>query len=302
MEKSKQSLKRNPNLGKKGCNTVVTERDLKILHFLWKWKLASTALIHEAIGRPLTPYSSYKALERLTRHHFIESRHTFGKNFSSWILTDKGFETIRPELGQLCEEGYGSENHWHDKNVVAFQLGEWATHSLPVVTHFTEQEMRRRTVDYYPSWVPNSKIHRPDGYTRIEGEGKESVLAFEVELWPKSLSIYETTLRFYELMKKISRVYWLVGDPFVKDIILRAKNCIQDTSLNYHVFVDLYDYINLGWDAPVKNERSERVGTMRENMQEICGDSYGKYLGNKWGQSRVSVHYDSRKVLGKKRT
>ncbi len=302
MEMKKSISKRNHNFGRSGKRQVFTERDNKILQFLWKWKLASTATVHEAIGRPLTEYSTYKALERLARNKFVETRYTFEQNFSSWILTDKGFEAIRAGLGDLCEEGYGSENHWHDRNVVAFQLGEWATHQFPIVTHFSEQEMRRRRVDYYPPWVPNSKNHRPDGYTRILTGEKESVLAFEVELWAKSLSTYETTLRFYDLMKKISRVYWLIGDPYVKDLVLRAKACIQDTSQNYHLFVDLHDYLKSGWDAQVLNERSERLGSFRENLQGLCGDSYGKYLGNKQGQSKVSVHYDPRKVLGKKRT
>ncbi|MFN9068890.1 MAG: hypothetical protein ACK5V3_16810, partial [Bdellovibrionales bacterium] len=78
-------------------------------------------------------------------------------------------------------------------------------------------------------------------------------------------------------------------------------SCIQDTSQNYHLFVDLQDYLKSGWDAQVLNERSERLGTFRENLQGLCGDSYGKYLGNIQGQSKVSVHYDPRKVLGKKR-
>lgn len=297
-----QSLARTRNLGKNGKHLVFTPRDQKILHFLWRWKLASTATIHEVIGRPLTPYSTYKALERLTKHKFIESRSTFEQNFSSWVLTDRGFESIRGSLGDLCEEGYGSENHWHDRNVLAFQLGEWATYQIPMVTHFTEQEMRRRAVDYYPSWVPNSKGHRPDGYTRIKAQDKDSLLAFEVEIWAKSLSTYETTLRFYDLIKKINRVYWLVGDSYAKDQICRAKDCIRDTSQNFHVFVDLQEYMKSGWDAVVTNERSENLGSLRRNMQELCGDIYGNNEGIKWGKSSVSVHYDTKKVLGKKRT
>jgi hypothetical protein len=150
--------------------------------------------------------------------------------------------------------------------------------------------------------VPNSKDHRPDGYTKIQTATKETLLAYEAEIWAKSLSNYENTPRFYELMRKIHRVYWLVGDPFVRDQILRAKECIRDTSLNFHVFVDLHEYMKSGWEAMITNERSENLGSVRENMQKLCGDSYGDYIGNKWGHSSVSVHYDTKKVLGKKRT
>ncbi len=224
------------------------------------------------------------------------------QNFSSWVLTDRGFESIRLSLGELAEEGYKSENHWHDRNVVAFHLGEWATHQLPVVSFFTEQEMRRRSVECYPDWVPRSKDHRPDGYTRVKLDNKETVLAFEAELWPKAVSIYEKTLRFYQLTNKVYRIYWLVGDPLVKEQILRARTCIGEQSQNLHLFVDLDQYMSLGWDAPVMNERSENLGTLRENMQVICGDVYGKIVGSTWGNSSSTVHYHTRKVLGKKRS
>lgn len=301
MDPTKCPRTRVRNLGRSGNTFFLTERDRNILHFLWKWKLASTATIHEVIGRPLSPYSTYKTLERLCRNYFIESRRTFEQNFSSWVLTDKGFETIRNSLGDLCELGYGSENCWHDLNVMAFQLGEWATNQLPIVTHFTEQELRRRSMNTYPPWVPNSKEHRPDGYTLIKTDKKEFVLAFEVEIWPKALSSYEATARFYDLMKKISRVYWLVGDPHIKELVLRAKDCIKDKSQNFHLFVDMNEYIRSGWDALVTNERSENLGSFRQTMQGLCGESYGAYLGTIGGNSRVSVHYDPRKILGKKR-
>lgn len=297
-----ETLSRVRNLGRNGKRRVFTERDGRILHFLWKWKLASTGTIHEAVGRPLSAYSTYKTLERLAKYKFIKTDETFEQNFLSWVLTDRGFEAIRPSLGSLCEEGYNSENHWHDRNVVAFHLGEWATHQLPIVTHFTEQEMRRRAVDYYPSWVPNTKEHRPDGYTKISTGNKEWVLAFEAEIWPKALSIYERTLKFYQIIKQIDRVYWLVGEPLVKSQILRARDCIRETSQNFHLFIDQKKYLEDGWDAPITNERSETLGTLRESMQGICGDVYGKCLDNKWGPSTVKVHYDTRKVLGKKRT
>jgi hypothetical protein len=294
-------LKHN-HFGKFGKKFHCTPRDYAILTFLWRWKVASTATVHEAIGRPQSPYATYKALERLELRKLIECKETQDDGVSSWTLTDRGFNAIRSSLGDLCEEGYGTENALHDRNVVAFHLGEWATHQAPIITHFTEQEIRRRPTENYPQWVPNTKAHRPDGYSRIKTENREYLLAFEVELWSKALSHYENTLKFYELMKKVWRVFWLVGDSYAKDQILRARDCIRETSLNYHVFVDLNDYMDNGWDAAVVNERSENLGSIRGTMQEICGGQFRDYLGRMKGQSTVSVHYDPRKVLGKKRT
>lgn len=290
------------NLGKRGRGFYMSDRDRNILHFLWRWKLASTATIHEAICRPQTPYSTYKTLERLAKNKLVRTEDTLEQNFSSWVLTDRGFESIRGSLGDLTEEGYKSENHWHDRNVLALHLGEWSTHQFPIVSFFTEQEIRRRPVENYPSWVPKTKDHRPDGYTRIAANDGDVILAMEAELWPKALSIYETNLKFYQLMRGIHRVYWLTGSDLVREQILRARECIKERTENLHVFVAFEDYFKNGWEASVINERSETLGSFRKTMQEICGDIYGKQLGTNWGKSNVTAHYDNRKVLGKKRT
>lgn len=301
METMKSKSQKFRNLGLHGRGFFMSDRDNKILHFLWRWKLASTATIHEAVCRPQTPYSTYKALERLARNKLIQTQRTYEQNFSSWVLTDKGFESIRASLGGLSEEGFKSENHWHDRNVLALQLGEWVTYPFPIVSFFTEQEMRRRSIDYYPSWVPKSKEHRPDGYTRIQTTDGDVVLAMEAELWPKSVNIYEATLRFYQLTRGVHRIYWLIANADIKAQILRARDCIEEQTDSLHVFVDLDDYKKNGWDAQVLNERSQNLGTFRKTMQEICGDHYGKQLGTNWGKSSVTAHYDTRKVLGKKR-
>ena len=49
----------------------------------------------------------------------------------------------------------------------------------------------------------------------------------------------------------------------------------------------------------IVNERSERVHTLRENMQEISGDFYRDIMGQFKGSSTVSVHLNKLKVLGK---
>lgn len=279
----------------------LTTRDSKILHFIWKWKLASTASIHEAIGRPLSPYSTYKTLDRLSELGYLQATRNEEHKFYSWQLTEKGFHAIRESLGELEEEGYLSENPWHDRNVMAFQLGEWATYPMPGVSHFTEQELRRRPVDLFPSWVPPMKDHRSDGYTQIATAKSPWTLAYEVELWSKSVSRYESIIRFYRMFRQLDRVYWLLGDPNIKGQIVRAKTCLRDDSENFHVFVDLNEYRGKGWDSCVTNERSETLFTIRENMRGMLGDPHGECMGTLRGQSRVTVHYDSFKVLGKSR-
>jgi hypothetical protein len=284
-----------------GPPLYASPRDRSILLYLWKWKVASTASIHEAINKIESPYSTYKVMEKLAKSGFVKSEFHWFERFHLWCLTEKGFAAIRKGFGEMKEEGFASENQEHDRLVQAFHLGEWSTFQIPIVSLFSEQEMRRLEMNRYPSWVPQAKEHRPDGYTQIRGHKKNWTIAFEVELSSKSAQRYETLLRFYKSTRDIDRVFWLVANDQIRNEILTAKSCIKDDSANYHVFVDLADYEKNGWDAVVTNERSENLFTIRENMQELCGDLYRDLLGTQQGRSGVTVHLDNVKVIGKTR-
>jgi hypothetical protein len=300
MQKTK-SKRANPHVRKPGLR-VLTPRDQAIMQYIWRWKIASTLSIHTAINETLSPYSTYKTLDRLERFGFLEGRHHLTADFHVWSLSREGFEAIMGELGELKEEGYQSENHPHDRLVQAFQLGEWSIHRFPSVTFFTEQDLRRRPVEDYPVWIPQSAEHRPDGYTRITNDEKNWTLAYEVELSAKGVQRYEQALRFYSASRQITRVLWLVGSKSIRDTILRAKDCIRDDSTNYHVFVDLKEYLEKGWDADVYNERSVKLFTLREKYQRTCGEPLSELIGNLRGRLRVHDHLQKRKVIGKTRT
>jgi hypothetical protein len=287
---------------RRGTPFSLSRRDIEIMQYIWRWKIASTRSVHEANNRDASEYSTYKILDRLERNHMLECRYNMAERFHVWQLTEYGFESIRQYLGDLKEEGYLSENHRHDRLVQAFQLGEWATHQFKEATFFTEQEMRRLPVENYPEWVPQTADHRADGYTRLVGCSRTWTLAYEVELTAKNVQKYESVLRFYRASRAVDRVLWLVGSPEVRATILRAKSCIKDDSANFHVFVDLADYIKNGWDARVTNERSETLFTLREKYRGILGEIPGEILGNGRGHSTVTVHLKNQKVIGKSKS
>lgn len=291
--------KRKKVTRKRGRLFSLLKRDVEAMLYVWRWKVASTRSVHEFVNRDKSEYSTYKMLDRLERNHFLECRFNVVEQFQLWQLTELGFNTIKEYLPELKEDGYLSENHRHDRLVQAFQLGEWATYQLSNVKFCTEQELRRAEVENYPTWVPQTSEHRPDGYTKIIGAKKSYTLAFEVELSAKHVQRYESTLRFYRAARAVDRVLWLVPQGEVKDTILRAKACTKDDSLNFHLFVDLEEFEKKGWDAAVTNERSETLFTLREKYREITGDLAGELLGNHRGRSTVTVHLDNRKVIGK---
>lgn len=293
--KTKSARRRN------GPPNYSTPRDSLILRYIWKWKVASSMSIHVSVNRSMSPYSTYKVLDKLERRGLIASNAHWNERFHIWTLTEKGFYSIRNCFGDLKEEGFGSENQVHDRLVQAFHLGEWAIYQFPIVSLFSEQEMRRIESELYPSWVPRAGDHRPDGYTQISSKNKSWTLAFEVELHAKSLQRYDSLLRYYRILKNVDQVFWLVGSPTIKNQILKAKDNIGDNSSNYHVFVDRDHFEKFGWDSVVTNERSENLFTMRENFQEICGDTYSEFMGTSPAREGVSAHLCPAKVIGKTR-
>jgi hypothetical protein len=283
----------------RGRPEYLTPRYCQILNYLWRWKLASTASVHEMINRNSSEYSTYKILFKLERSGFVTTAIDYQGRFSVWTLTKQGFSIVKTHLPELISESFLSANLNHDRLVQSFHLGEWATHQLPEVKFFTRQEIASLDPLDYPSWVPKSKEHNPDGFTQINSFNKIYTFAFEVELIEGRDSKYETILTYYRHSQQLNRVYWLVADPQIKDKILKAKSTVRDESFNYHVFVDLDDLEKNGWDAAIYNERSEKVHTLRENMREICGDKLGECLVSLQGQSSVLVHLNNLKVIGK---
>jgi hypothetical protein len=296
-QRSKKPPLKSPT--RPGRPNSLTDRDKKILRFLWNWKIASSTSIHVATRELGSPYSTYKNLVRLEKSGLIESRHHLFEDFHVWTLSEIGFTAIRGSLGDLKEEGYLSENHPHDRLCLAFQLGEWAALRFPQVSHFTEQDLRRREVDDFPEWVPQSLSHRADGYTRIIGDANTVTFAYEIELSAKNVQKYESVVRFYQSESKVARVIWLVGSKEVLDAVLRAKERTREGSTNFHVFVHLADFQQNGWDASVFNERSVKVSTMREIYRRVCGDSLGGLLAVSRGPEGVADHLKSQKIIGR---
>jgi len=147
-------------------------RDIWILDFLWRWKLATSSTLHavycrDSIVGPCTANAFYQVLKRLQRLKHIESCVHPRHNIHYWQLTPKAFKSLQESLGPVKEKGFKSENPWHDLHVTAFQLGSWMSEKIPGVEFITEQQLRRYKLDDLPDWVPNNSINhefRHDGY------------------------------------------------------------------------------------------------------------------------------------------
>jgi hypothetical protein len=227
----------------------ITERDYKIFRFIWKWKIISTAALAKKFFPKAHAFSAYRRLLRLASGGYIESVVISGRFNEAWILKEKGFRYILPHLGYLRSEGYRSANYNHDFLASAFHLGEWLTEQPKESQTYTEQQLRCFPADLWPDWVPQSSLHRPDGYTAYDSNGKRTVIAFEVELSPKDYKRYESVSTFYDNQPSINMVFWLVDGKSTLNALRRRFEKQQLREWSKHHFILLEDFIKLGWSA-----------------------------------------------------
>jgi hypothetical protein len=233
-------------------NLRLSDLDVAIIDFLWTWKLATTSMLGLRFSADTKSIAIYQRLMRLARAQLIAvTSDQAGKCFA-WVLTNTGFTIAKRNLGQLAEVGYKSEKQLHDLLVTAIHLGDniWAEETG--LETFTEQQMRRYEIEYYPSWVPPTTRHRPDGYWLVQGKAeKPRVVALEVELSRKLDSDYQAVREFYMAWKRIYRVIWFV--PKAKDAKRLAKKFAEEPGVEqcYHNFVLLGDFLKSGWQSPI---------------------------------------------------
>lgn len=277
-------------------------RDAQILFFLWKWKLATTATLHAVAGGDRKPYAMSKNMERLEKHGLVESKFLPLEHVSYWQLTKSGLSLIVQYLGVLTDHGIHSASPYHDLVALSFHLGEWYKYPKAKIEFFTDQELIRRTNEYFPEWILWMEQRRPDGYTRIHGEKRNWVISYEAELSAKSLARYESIIRYYRMNSKVDRVYWLVANNEIRNAIIKAKTKARDTDDNYHLFVDLEEYKKKGWDARLVNHRAETLVTIRESLEQLSGESLANSRGLNEPLGGSSVHLNPVKILGKPRS
>jgi hypothetical protein len=232
---------------KKRCE--ITDRDYKLLRFLWKWKIVSTQGLAKKFYPEADPYTAYRRLLYLESDGYI-GHYPVGRRFNdAWIIKEKGFNYILPYLGDLKSKGYKSTNYPHDFLATAFHLGEWLIHQPTNSQTYSEQQLRCYPEDLWPSWVPTSSLHRPDGYSAYQSADKQIIIAFEAELSLKAKKRYESIVAFYDGQPSINCVFWLVDSKLTLNAIRRTFQKFQVREWSKHHFVLLSDFKQKGWMA-----------------------------------------------------
>ncbi len=136
----------NEQISNARLNTMTAR---KILHFLWRWKVATTAGLWKRFYPSLTLAAVYYRLWRMERAGLLDCKTNSGLDYF-WMLSKKGFEAIKQELPPLAEAGYRSEHWGHDLITSAIHLGDGLFNSIAGLEYWTEQELRRLDPEFYP--------------------------------------------------------------------------------------------------------------------------------------------------------
>lgn len=236
---------------KRGLTTTPTLRDEEIFNFLWRWKISSFKTIAHIFFSQTSLKLVYRRLSRLRKAGFLRQRLDESGRYRVWTLDKKGFAALVNRLPELEEYGFASENVEHDLLVNALHIGEWTKGRPPGVEIFTEQQLRRMKPEMYPDWVPNSKTHRPDGYTHIKNGNHSLTVAIEVELSVKSKDRYESTISFYDHYDSIDRILWLVSSPQIASKIQQTTKDPNFYRPNIHNFILVEDFRKYFWQARI---------------------------------------------------
>lgn len=231
----------------------VTERDAKIFRFLWKWKLISTVALAIKFFPVSDTRTAYRRLLALEKDGYIKSVRLEKRFHEAWCLSKKGFQFIQESLGDLQSLGYKSEYPIHDHVASAFHLGEWLVSQPEYTQNYSEQQLRRYPKDLWPNWVPQSTIHRPDGYSLYFKGELPVVVAFEAELNVKAKERYQSAVAFYDSQTSVQFVFWLVDSKGTMNALLRIFEKFQMRERDKHHFLLLSEFQKHGWMTPFEN-------------------------------------------------
>jgi hypothetical protein len=169
---------------------------------------------------------------------------------------------------------------------------------------FSEQELRRYRIDHYPSWVPKSRTHRSDGYSRIPIKGELRTIAFEVELNRKPPSKYSVTAKFYEDCESVSRIVWVVKNLALAKSIQNIFKEASPGKYLIHDFIIFEDFKKLGWASTIVlgYEHGKTLSQLLEHditlkcfsrdTQHLLNSQRRPYISKRYAEVRKSSVYN----------
>ena len=92
-------------MSSRGRKSHLTKRDIKVLMFLWKFKVSTTAMLCKVFFYNIEYKTAYNVILRLRQNTFIRTNVDQDGENHVWVLTKKGFDVVKkylPELRANC--------------------------------------------------------------------------------------------------------------------------------------------------------------------------------------------------------
>ena len=220
-----------------------------VLYFVWQWKLVTVTMIGIHFYEDERSRSAYNQVFSLNKMGFTRFIYEEKSKRFSITLTKKGFDVLKSDLSNLKDKGFRSEYINHDLIVNAIHYGIYRLNSNLFGGVFTEQELRRNSMELYPTPIPKSSLHRPDGYILLKKPDAKTVFAIEVELSAKPALEYARTREFY-LNSAHVKCVWVAGSRRIAELAFSGIEADHKQSLGRHKFYLLGDILKQGWSAP----------------------------------------------------
>ncbi len=260
---------------------MLSDFDVRLLYFLWKWKVSTTAALSARFYPHKNARRAYNRLLVLEKADLIQSRADIRGERFLWTLTREGYRRIRHQLpSEMAEEGFESKALGHDLLCSAVLAGDWLLTKTPEgLIRVTDQELSRLKKKDWPihlkdedSWS-GEKPHRSDGYWAYQGTQK--IIALEVQISRQKLKDYEKVGNFYRDQKVIETVLWVVERISMSSSIMTALRRDRyglgesvENSAKKHNFVSFENFFQNGYEAQI--EVGELQGLTIHQL--LCGN------------------------------
>lgn len=241
----------------KQVRAVLSDADVRLLSFLWKWKVSTTAAIAARLYSHKNLRRAYNRLLVLEKAGIIQSRADIRGERYLWTLTREGYRRMRHTLpAEVKEEGFESKALGHDLLCSAVLAGDWLL--LPKVpedlVRVTEQQLSRLhpkdigLPEFKQSYYA-PKEHRADGYWYYRSCKK--LVALEVQISRQKIRDYQRVGEFYEENPLVETVLWVVDVISLSRAILSGLGG-YGKSTKKHNFVSFKNFFENGYEAKIE--------------------------------------------------
>ncbi len=214
-------------------------RDMSILHFLWRWKVSTTAYIHVLFFGKQKPKTAYLRMYKLKNAGYIRLYFTSDGKQKFWGVTRKGFNRIKTDIPDLLRDDCLTESPSHDMQANTVMIGIFDTISNQNVRLITEQELNCQSKEGLPVKL-NSFSHKPDGLWVVDGK---NVIALEMEISSKTRGAYTNLAYTYDAEDIIKCVLWVTDNHATALRIYNEMARIAGKEVMKHSFIFYKDFV-----------------------------------------------------------